>query len=150
MAHSESAMAAIDTRQTVNGPRYDVRFRDPAGHQRKKAFRTKKEAERFAASVEADKWKGHWVDPAAGKTTLAAFASTWVQTRPKPLRPRTQELYEGLLRLHVLPVLGGFQLSRIGPVDVRTWHAGLVRSSGPSSIVPAKAYRLLRAILATA
>src|SRR3954453_6877315 len=83
MAHSESAMAAIDTRQTVNGPRYDVRFRDPAGHQRKKALRTKKEAERFAASVEADKWKGHWVDPAGGKTTLAAFASTWVHTRAR-------------------------------------------------------------------
>ena len=101
-------MAAIDTRQTATGPRYDVRFRDPAGHQHKKAFRTKKEAERFAVTVEADRWKGQWVDPAAGKTTLAAFASTWLQTRPKPLRPRTRELYDGQLRLHVLPVLGAY------------------------------------------
>src|SRR3954452_23960846 len=50
----------------------------------------------------------------------------------------------------ILPDLGQRQLARISPADVRTWHAALVRSCGPSSIVPAKAYRLLRAMLATA
>jgi integrase len=47
-------------------------------------------------------------------------------------------------------VLGAHQLSRISPADVRAWHPGLVRSCGSSSIVPAKCYRLLRAILTTA
>lgn len=149
MAHSRT-VADIDTRRTTGGPRYDVRFRDPDGRQRKKSFRTKKEAERFAATCEADRWRGQWVDPAAGKVILADYASTWLRDRPRPLRSRTQELYEGLLRLHVLPVLGGRELARLAPADIRSWHSGLVRSTAPGSVVPAKAYRLLRAIMSTA
>src|SRR4051794_20540094 len=129
--------------------RATTRFRDPQGRQRKKTFRTKKEAEHFAATVQTDRWAGRWVDPASGKATLAEYAQLWLETRPRPLRPRTAELYEGLLRLHILPDLGQRQLARISPADVRTWHATLVRSCGPSSVVPAKRYRLLRAILAT-
>jgi integrase len=141
-------MAAIDVRATVNGPRYDVRFRDPSSRQRKKSFRTKKEAERFAVTVEADKWKGQWVDPAAGRITLAEYATSWISSRQ--LRPRTRELYASQLRLHILPGLGDHQLARITPGEIRSWHARLVRAGGPGSLVPAKCYRLLRAILATA
>jgi len=149
MAHSP-AVGDIDVRRTASGPRYDVRYRDPAGRQRKQSFRTKKEAERFAATTAADRWRGQWIDPDAGKVTLTEYAHAWLGTRPKPLRPRTLELYRDLLRLHVLPTLGAHELARLSPADIRAWHARLARTMPAGSLVPAKAYRLLRAILATA
>jgi integrase len=141
-------MGDIDVRQTARGPRYDVRYRDPTGRQRSKSFRTKKEAERFAANAATSIWSGQWVDPLAGRTTLAEYVSTWMESRQ--LRPRTRELYQSQLRLHVLPHLGGYPIARITPPEIRTWHARLVREHRYGSIVPAKSYRLLRAILATA
>jgi hypothetical protein len=121
-------MGDIDVRQTAAGPRYDVRFRDPTGRQRKKSFRTKKEAERFAASAVASMWSGQWVDPAAGRVTLGDYAATWMSSRQ--LRPRTRELYDSQLRLHILPHLGGIPLSRITPPEVRSWDTILQRRSG--------------------
>jgi len=143
-------VATVVVREGSRGVHYDVRFRDPSGRQRKKSFRTKKQADRFAMTVEADKLRGGWIDPAAGRERLNAYASRWLDTRPKPLRARTRDLYVGLLRLHISPILGSMDLNRITPGQVRAWHSGLVRRCPPTSTVPAKAYRLLRAILATA
>ena len=42
---------------------YRVNWRDPAGRQRARTFRTKKEAQRFAAQVDADTARGTYVDP---------------------------------------------------------------------------------------
>jgi hypothetical protein len=59
------------------------------------------------------------------------------------------ELYEGLLRIHVLPALGVVEVGRVTPGMIREWHSGLV-AARPSATTPAKAYRLVHAILATA
>jgi integrase len=66
--------------------------------------------------------------------------------RPE-LRPRTRELYQGLLRRHIIPALGSTELT---PSQVRVWNAQLRLPSGPGSSTAAKAYRLPRAILRTA
>ena len=60
-----------------------------------------------------------------------------------------RELYEGQLRLHLLPTFGHVKLGRIGPAMVRSWYAGLL-ADGPGASTTAKCYRLLRAILNTA
>lgn len=59
------------------------------------------------------------------------------------------ELYEGYLRLHILPTLGTVPLARLTTSTVRRWHAGLLADGLGASTV-AKCYRLLRAILNTA
>ena len=65
------------------------------------------------------------------------------------LRPKTRQLYEGLVRLHVVPSLGDRTLAEITPPRVRTWRAGLL-DAGVGPVTVAKAYRLLRTILGTA
>lgn len=69
--------------------------------------------------------------------------------RPQ-LRPRTRELYEGLLRLHILPVLGGVELRKLSPSTVRRWYATMLRAGHPGRSTVAKSYRLLHTILGTA
>ena len=112
-------------------------------------FRTKRDAEAYLSTVRADMERGPWVNPIAGKVTLREYSTKWLEQRPD-LRPRTVELYEGELRLHILPVLGDLELAKITPTKVRDWHSALLRADKPGPTTVAKCYRLLHAILNTA
>jgi len=130
--------------------RYQARYRvDGKMAAAPTTFRTKRDAEAYLSTVRADMEHGTWVDPIAGKTTLREYSTKWLEQRPD-LRPRTVELYEGELRLHILPVLGDFELAKLTPAKVRDWHSGLLRADKPGNTTVAKCYRLLHAILNTA
>lgn len=129
--------------------RFQARYRvDDVEHRARSTFATKRDAEAFLAGVRTDLERGTWVDVDAGKITLAEYSARWLEERP--LRPRTVELYEGLLRLHIRPTFAKTNLGDLKPPAVRTWHAALLKGPTPGASTTAKAYRLLRAILATA
>ena len=69
--------------------------------------------------------QGTWIDPEAAKVSLEAYAEEWLDRRPKPLRPRTRETYDALLRLHVCPELGGLELAKLTPSLIRRWLSEL-------------------------
>lgn len=144
---ADLAVASIVRRETTRGARYDVRYRLPTGEVRTKTHRTRKEADRFAAITEADRHRGGLVDPRAGRTTLAEYAAAWIEGKPE-LRPRTVDMYEGVLRLHILPDLGTVPLGRLDVRSVRSWRARKLRTTSAGTV--AKSYRVLRAILNTA
>ncbi len=131
------------------GARYRARFRTPTGASRTRTFDRKIDAEQFLVSAEHSKMLGGYVDRSAGRSVLADFGVQWIETRRTPngalLRPRTKELYRQLLDTHVAPVLGQVRLRDLTPSMVEHWHGGLAGSTAP-----AKAYRLLRAMMATA
>lgn len=130
--------------------RYQARYRvGGLEHQADATFRTQREADAYLAALRADIERGRWVDPVAGRATLTEYAWRWLSERSN-LRPRTRELYESELRLHILPTLGSVELARLTPARVRSWYADLLRSGYPGATTVAKCYRLLRAILATA
>jgi integrase len=131
--------------------KWQARVRDPLSGRLASlgTFATKADADRAVTLAVADQTRGAWIDPERGRLLLTDYATRWLSDRAQ-LRPRTQELYEGLLRLHVLPTLGHLELARITPSAVRRWHAGLVKAGIPGPSTVAKAYRLLHAILATA
>jgi integrase len=140
---------AIEKRTTTRGPRYKVRLRRPDGSEYSKTFRTRKEADAFEAAQRTDQARGVWTDPTAGRETVTEYAERWMAARVN-LKPLTREQYASLLKLYIVPKLGGYRLGRITPDIVRTWHAGLVLSARPGSTRPARAYRLLRTIMGTA
>jgi integrase len=111
-------------------------------------FKRERDADQWLVKVEALIVNGDWTDPERAKILLADYADQWITERPG-LRPRTIGLYRFVLAKHIVPALGGMQLGRISPADVRRWRADLVAGgTGKSSV--AKAYRLLRAVLNTA
>jgi integrase len=140
-------MASVKKRSTSRGARYDVRHRAPDGTVRTKTFTTRRDAERYATAVAADRYRGTWVDPRAGRVTFGEYATSWLAERPT-LRPRTRELYDSQLRCHLLPRFKEQELAAIQPAEIRSWHAKLVRATSPNTA--AKCYRLLRTILRTA
>lgn len=108
-------------------------------------FNTKTDASLWLSEIEVELHKGIWHDPAKGKATLRGFAATWMEGRK--LTPRTRENYEGLLRLHILPTLGDYELAKLSPAAVRAWHTKLDAQHERQA---AAAYSRLRSILNTA
>lgn len=117
---------------------YKVRYRDPDRKQRSKTFLKKADAEAFASSVESDIDRGQYLDPAAGKVTVAAWAEEWLATT-RHLKPKTQEGYESLLRKHIIPRLGARSLASVRPIDVRKFVSELIDAGySPSRVRQAR------------
>lgn len=141
-------------RSTSSG-RWRVRLVDPATARRLSigTYTTKAEAERAFANALSAQARNGWVAPAEGRITLSDYANGWLTSRltsrGEPLRLRVRDLYEGLLRLHILPTLGQAPLGRLTTATLRRWHAKLL-TDGPGISTTAKSYRLLRAMLNTA
>lgn len=135
--------------------RWRVRLIDPISGRRTSlgTHRTKAEAEVAFAKAVSDQSRGAWVAPDKSRLTLSAYSTSWLDTRltsrGEPLRPKTREVYESCLRIHILPALGPLPLGRLTTPGIRAWHAGLI-SGGCGAPVVAKCYRLLRTILNTA
>jgi len=109
-------------------------------------FAAKADAQAWLATAEADHRRGAWIDPTAGHVTLNGYSIQWLARRPE-LAIRTRELYEGLLRIHILPTLGKATIANLSPSAIRGWNAHLA-ARHPSTA--SKAYRLLSTILRTA
>jgi len=114
-------------------------------------FPTKRDADDWLATVQADMSRGTWLDPRRSGVTLAAYAQGWLSSRRvkgRPLAPRTVETYRHSLDAWILPTLGRLELSQLTPAVVRRWHAEVSAATGPTAT--RQAYGTLRAILATA
>lgn len=128
--------------------RYRARYPGPDGRSRSApvTFATKAEADRFLADMDRELNRGSWQDPRLRSVTVATYARDWLAHRP--LAPRTLDLYADLLRMHILPQLGSYPLSKITPATVRAWHSDRSKATGPTRT--RQAYSLLRTILGTA
>ncbi len=134
-------MASI--RQWHNG--YQVRWRDPAGRQRTKAFKRKTDAKQFANRVEVEMQRGTYVDPQLGKLLFADWAAEWLQSKIN-LRASSWTRDESYLRNHVMPTFGDIALAKIDKLLVQSWVRDLVtKGLHPSTIK--ECYRILRGVM---
>jgi integrase len=148
MANKDGHRRFGNVRERGSG-RWQARYPGPDGLMRNapNTFPSKRDAEQWLTLTEAAILKGEWVDPLLGKITVREYGIRWIKERR--LGVRTVELYESLMRLHIGPVLGDKELSKVTTEVVRTWRAWLL-DNGRSTSTAAKAYRLLRAIMNTA
>ena len=110
--------------------RYQARYRGPDGQMRgaPNTFERKTEASRWLSLKEAEVSKGEWIAPELGKQKFREYAEQWM--RDRVLKPRTAELYNGLLVNHLYPTFGGLGLIDVDEVTIRRWRkARLVRQS---------------------
>jgi integrase len=143
-------MASVESRQTRRDGRevkvFDVRFRDPDGRQRKRTFRKKGDADRFAATVEADKLRGLYVDH-SDRTTVVEYARSWAAARPH--RPSTARRVSSLIEVHIAGTrLGDRRLSAVRPSEVQAWASDRAQVLGPATL--RSLVSLLRSIYSSA
>ena len=124
-------MATIK-RRSDRGNRWEVRYRDPDGKQRARLFDRKVDAERFIATTTADMMRGTYIDPDAGRVTLADFAATWSARMGPTWRASTAAGIANSLDKHILPVLGRRPVAGLRKGDVEALCASLALA--PSTV----------------
>jgi integrase len=135
-------MASIVKRTASDGSvRYDVRYRDPAGKQRKRTFRTRKAANNYLTTANADLLEGRWIDPKKGRQTLGEWWDEWWPS-VVDLRPSTRARDESYWRNHVKPTFGDLPLSAIDHQAIAQWVADL-RTSGLAPATVHKCHQVL-------
>lgn len=110
-----------------NGPTY--RIRDLIAGRKvtvKAGFPNKTAAKSAMTLLEADKLRGEFIDPRAGKMLLADFIDVWQPGWASKLKPTSLKSEPARIRNHIRPWLGGYELAEIEPMVVKSWVAQLL------------------------
>ncbi|WP_156960799.1 hypothetical protein [Amycolatopsis taiwanensis] len=93
-----------------------VRWHAPGNTDSVGGFRSQGDARAYVADMAADRRRGAWINPAAGRITLAEWVARWLPAID--LDERTVETYHSRLRCHLLPRFGATPLAEITALDV--------------------------------
>jgi integrase len=121
-------------------------WRDPAGRQTSKTFKTKREASVFLAQVTATKSTGGYVSPHAGRVLFGDHGRQWMSTWNHEATTHARDT--SIMRTHVLPQWGPWPLAKIDHMAVQTWITGLSARLSPATVVQCR--RLASAVLRSA
>ena len=107
------------------GLRYRVRWTDAAGKEKSKSFPDGQKgiADQFRTQTDNALLTGEYLDPGAGRVTLAEYAAAWLARQH--MGRSSREATERRLRLHVLPDLGSRPLAQLSGEVIKTWLASL-------------------------
>jgi hypothetical protein len=100
-----------------------------------RTFASKTDAERWLLLAEAEIIRGDWIDPDPSRAQFGQYARSWVAERPN-LRPKTMQLYDGLVRLHLSPSFGALAVQDITEPRASS-DLGLSSHTSPVKLMPA-------------
>jgi integrase len=125
---------------------YRACWRDPAGRQRSKTFRTKRDASAFLAEVDSALNRGTYVAPHAGRLRFGDYAQRWLAGRNDERTTAVRD--ESVMRNHVLPRWGTVPLSKIEHSAVQAWVTELGQRLSPATV--RECHRLTAGVLRSA
>lgn len=126
-------MASIKKRAAGGAKPWRARWIDPAtGKECAKHFARRVDAVDHLDGIRGDIARGTYVSPAAGKTTVAAYAATWLARMAPTWRASTAAAVRNSLERHVLPTLGARSLASLRKGDVEALCASLALA--PSTV----------------
>lgn len=107
-------MASVKRRP--NG-KWRARYRDEAGREHARHFDRKVDAQRWLDQVTASVIRGDYVDPKAGRVTVANYASGWEAVQVQSAG--SARIVDNALRLHLVPALGALPVAAVRPTMVQ-------------------------------
>lgn len=151
-------MASITKYKTRSGAqRWRVQYRTPDNKLTgSRGFKTKREAENYAATVTVSKSRGEYIDPADARVTVGDLGPAWLARRTH-LKPSSRRVEEVAWRVHVAPKWSAVKLADLRHSAIQSWVSEmgravtaadgkvLKRASGPVTI--ARAFGVLAGIL---
>ncbi len=93
--------------------------------------------------MEADKARGDYHDPDAGKVIFRVLGTRWLGSRIAD--PASLLRYETAYRLHISPVFSHLQVRKIQPSRIQGWIRELSERFGPSTVTTA--FLVLKGVL---
>lgn len=141
-------MATIEPYQTKGGRRWRVRYRTPARRQTdKRGFKTKRDAQAFAATVEVEKMRGGYISPTAGRATIEQIGTEWkagLLDASESWRTRQLSIWE----THVRPAWGPRYVGDVTAAAVQDWVNRLADKDRKPRTLSAKSIRHALGVLA--
>lgn len=129
--------------------RYMVQYRTPDRKlTKKRGFKRKGDAQKFADEIERTKDLGTFIHPQAGRTTVGEIFELWRPSQDA-LMPRTRRTNISAYNVHVEPRWGNWPANKITAPDVRQWVSNL-QAEGKKRDTILRAIHVLRAICDTA
>lgn len=125
---------SVQWRDTKAGRRWDVRLRDPSGRVYNRTFRTRQEAISFERAELSTRDQGQWVDPRAGRQTVAEWVEHWFPVHEHGLAPSTRSQYRSTINRRILPALGHRRLESITPLDIQRLVNDWTDDAKPSTV----------------
>jgi integrase len=123
----------LPSKRHGRGKRWQVRYVDDTGRERRPVFERKPDAEKYDAAMRADVSRGVYIDPDAGKVTVNDYGREFRETRLH--RDNTAVRVEGVLRNHVAEQgLGGMQLGRVRHSHIQAWVKDRAQVLAPSTL----------------
>lgn len=130
--HSSKTRVLVPSGEHGQGRRWQVRYRDADGEQRKENFEKKAAADARAAEVETDLNRGQYIDRAAGRETFRTRAEDWRTSAIH--RERTEGRVERTLRLHLYPTFGSRGIASVKRSEVQTWVKSQAARYEPTTV----------------
>ena len=110
-------------RQRADGT-WEARLSLSNGKRKSLYAKTRKEVQDKLRAAQRDLDNGF--DLTAERQTVGQYLDRWLSASVKPsVKPKTYEGYESIVRVRVVPRLGGKVLSRLAPLDVQTLYTDL-------------------------
>lgn len=155
-------MATVTRYETKSGARWRVRYRKPDGTQTdKRGFRRKADAQAWAAEhVDVAKAHGTYIDPQAGRATIASLWPAWIAAKKVSCKASYADTLEREWATRVEPRWGGRRVSSVTHGEVQEWvstlateerdaSGGVTRKAMSASVV-LRAHGILSALLGQA
>ena len=93
--------------------------------------KTRREVAEKLAQLQTDATAGTLGD--AGTERVGPFLDRWLEDAARPtIRTSTYQLYEGLIRVHIRPHLGGVGLAKLNPAHLVALQSTMERRQGAS------------------
>ena len=123
--------------------------RDPTTGKRKQLWRSvkgsKREAEALLVHLLAQRENG--IDTPPGRITVAEYLQQWLSVYAQPnTAPKTFRRYEQIVRVHLLPVIGGTPLAKLRPLHIQEVYTQVLEK-GVSARTALHCHRVLREAL---
>jgi integrase len=141
------AAISIQFRRDRKSKPWSVRYADGDRH-RSASFRTKADAQLFAAQLRTDQASGEWISPDAGRVPLGQWADEWLAAYVGRASS-TQARARSALRAHILPRVATRHLSAVTRFDVERMVNEIV-AAGRSPATAEKTLRIMCALMAGA
>jgi len=123
--------------------------RDPVTGARKQLWRsvkgTKRDAEALLVQLLHQRENG--IDAPPGRLTVAKYLQRWLSVYAQPnTAPKTFRRYEQIVRVHLLPVIGGTPLTKLRPLQIQGVYTQVLEK-GVSARTALHCHRVLREAL---
>ncbi|MFC3504855.1 tyrosine recombinase XerC [Micromonospora krabiensis] len=110
-----------------NGPTYRIRdIIDGKKVTLEKGWPNKTSAKKRLTTLQADRIRGDFIDPRAGRLTLAEWVQMWWPGHEANLKPTSRQSEGSRVRMHIVPLLGHLALDEVDNLAIQAWITKLM------------------------